>query len=274
LIFFTVSGIAERVLDEKAPSALTAANKLLTYYADYDTEGKTEHEGDHAFVETATFADDVKYHGEAWQSDFHFVTQPYVEEGELEDYEYKASTRNLTVGISDIVAWLSGKKGTTYKSHYMYPYLMNKFNNDENVAKSYALRLLIHYIGDLVQPFHCENRFNKDFISGDKGGNLFPLPNHYSIDELHALWDKVLYEERNNIARPFTDSTWTSFQTHLDEVLGTYSYAVEGSSIYKTTNYDKWAKESLEIAKSLYDGKFTCLNLARLYIIAANIYTY
>lgn len=69
-----VSGIAERVLDEKAPSAITAANKLLTYYADYDTEGKTEHEGEHAFVETATFADDVKYHGEAWQSDFHFVT--------------------------------------------------------------------------------------------------------------------------------------------------------------------------------------------------------
>lgn len=172
----------------------------------------------------------------------------------MSDYDWKPSTRNLTVGISDIVAWLSGKKGTTYKSHYMYPYLMNKFDNDENVAKSYALRLLIHYIGDLVQPFHCENRFNKEFPKGDKGGNAFPLPNHYSIDELHALWDKVLYEERNNIARPFTDSSWTSFQAHLDEILGTYSYAVAGSSVYKTTNYDKWANESLSLAKTLYEG--------------------
>ena len=61
-----MSGIAEKVLEDKASSSLKAANKLLTYYADFDKEGKTDHEGDHAFVETATFADDVKYHGEAW----------------------------------------------------------------------------------------------------------------------------------------------------------------------------------------------------------------
>ncbi len=134
---------------------------------------------------------------------------------------------------------------------------MKKFDNDENVAKSYALRLLIHYIGDLVQPLHCESRINKEFPKGDKGGNAFPLPNHYEVDELHALWDKVLYEEKHNIARPFTDDSWTSFQAHLDDILGTYSYAVAGSSVYKTTNYEKWANESYEIAKTLYDGKLS-----------------
>ena len=93
----------------------------------------------------------------------------------------------------------------------MYQFLMNKFENNENVAKSFALRLLIHYIGDLVQPFHNESRYNKENLEGDKGANKFVLPNHYGAAELHAVWDFVLYEEHNNIARPFTSDTWTEF---------------------------------------------------------------
>ena len=61
-----MSGIAERLLKEKAPSALEQAEKMMTYFADYDTADECSHEGDHAFVETATFADDTKYHGEMW----------------------------------------------------------------------------------------------------------------------------------------------------------------------------------------------------------------
>ena len=75
----------------------------------------------------------------------------------------------------------------------MYTFLMSKFDNDEDVAKSYALRLLIHYVGDLVEPFHNEIRYNSEFPEGDKGANSFPLPYHYGVDELHALWDEVIY---------------------------------------------------------------------------------
>lgn len=67
--------------------------------------------------------------------------------------------------------------------------------------KSYALRLLIHYIGDISQPFHCESRFDQTFPTGDAGANAFALPSHYEVDELHALIDKVLYVERTNIPR-------------------------------------------------------------------------
>jgi len=161
---------------------------LLTYFAAYAPEDVT-HESNHTFVECATFADDMKYHGEAWQSDYHFKTIPFIEEGEEADYKISSSSRNITVGMYDIVAWLSGKQGTDYLTSYMYTFLMNKFANDEDVAKSYALRLLIHYLGDIVQPFHCENRYNTEFTAGDKGANAFPLKYHYTVDELHALWD-------------------------------------------------------------------------------------
>ena len=60
-----VANIAENVLKDKAPDSLAAANKMLTYLADYDPDFTT-HEDEHAFVECATFADDYKYHGEMW----------------------------------------------------------------------------------------------------------------------------------------------------------------------------------------------------------------
>ena len=144
--------------------------------------------------------------------------------------------------------------GTDYLDSYMYTYLMEKFDNNEDVAKSYALRLLIHYMGDIAQPFHCEDRYDDEFKEGDKGANLFPLPYHYEVDELHALWDKVLYDQHNNIARPFTESTWDDFQPQVTNVTDTYSYTVKDSSVYESTEYTSFAKESYDIAIQLYDG--------------------
>lgn len=60
-----VANIAQNLLEEKSPDSISAAKKMLTYFAKHTPEDCT-HEGDHAFVETATFADDLKYHGEAW----------------------------------------------------------------------------------------------------------------------------------------------------------------------------------------------------------------
>ena len=56
-------------------------------------------EADHPFVESATFADDIKYHGGAWQSDFHFVDNPFIGEGQASDYTFTAAAHNLTYGI-------------------------------------------------------------------------------------------------------------------------------------------------------------------------------
>lgn len=249
-----VSGIAEKVLEEKAPGALADAKKMLKIFADFDKKEETIHEGDHPFVETATFADDTKYHGEMWQSDFHFEDVAFIDEGKESDYDIKVKPHNLTSGMGDIVGWLSGKKGAGYKKGYMYTFLMKKFENNEDVAKSFALRLLVHYMGDLVQPFHNISRFTKANPEGDKGANAFLLPNHYGASELHAVWDFVLYEEHNNIPRPFTKDSWDTFSQHLDGIMKDYGYAVSGSSIYKSTNYSKWSTESYELAKTLYDG--------------------
>jgi len=46
----------------------------------------------------------------------------------------------------------------------------------EETAFSYALRLLVHYVGDVHQPLHTTSRIGVDFPEGDDYGHLFPLP--------------------------------------------------------------------------------------------------
>lgn len=64
---------------------------------------------------------------------------------------------------------------------------------DPTFGRSFNLRLLIHYLGDVHQPLHTADRYTLDFPNGDQGGNLFFLkPIEHGINELHALWDSVV----------------------------------------------------------------------------------
>lgn len=62
-------------------------------------------EGEYPFVECATLADDIKYRGGAWQSDWHFVDKAwYDDDGSSnhasEDYPlYKTNPKNLTLVV-------------------------------------------------------------------------------------------------------------------------------------------------------------------------------
>jgi len=37
------------------------------------------------------------------------------------------------------------------------------------------------------------------------------LKYHYGADELHALWDILMYSQHNNIARPIEEEEWVIF---------------------------------------------------------------
>ena len=70
---------------------------------------------------------------------------------------------------------------------------MNHNDHNEEVSKSFALRLLIHYLGDIHQPLHCASRVDDEYPEGDRGGNSFPL-RVSGFRNLHMLWDSVLEE--------------------------------------------------------------------------------
>lgn len=60
-----VANIAQDLLQQNSPSSFSYALNMLSYLTAYNAS-LVAGEKDHPFVETATFADDIKYHGGAW----------------------------------------------------------------------------------------------------------------------------------------------------------------------------------------------------------------
>jgi len=130
-----------------------------------------------------------------------------------------------------MIDWLKGTPG--YTDSYAYQTITKHYNADD--SKSIALRLVIHLWGDLHQPLHDLNRVNPTYPTGDAGGNAFPLPSHYSVDNLHSLWDDLIYENHVSQALPFTDATWASFGTETNNIKNKYS--ISDSDIHKQNVY-------------------------------------
>ena len=67
--------------------------------------------------------------------------------------------------------------------------------DDKADQKSFALRLVIHYAGDIHQPLHTVSVVDHDYPEGDRGGNDEHIPdNGDGVNELHALWDSVIHD--------------------------------------------------------------------------------
>ena len=72
----------------------------------------TDKEGDHPFVECATFADEIKGKGGRYQSPWHFVDQPYLDQGgSIDDFNFTMAAHNITDAIDSIVDWFNKAPG-------------------------------------------------------------------------------------------------------------------------------------------------------------------
>ena len=62
----------------------------------------TKKEDKHPFVECVTFADDIKYKGGSYQSGWHFIDTPFLDEGgDISDFpDFKPDSHNITEVIT------------------------------------------------------------------------------------------------------------------------------------------------------------------------------
>jgi hypothetical protein len=67
--------------------------------------------------------------------------------GKLSDYTFVLDTYEIVGCLQNLTDWLKGN-GTAYKSSYYYTTIKSYFPNEAD-ARSFALRLIIHYVGDL-----------------------------------------------------------------------------------------------------------------------------
>jgi hypothetical protein len=179
---------------KEGQAALSAANDLLRVYSQSHPD-MTSLEGSYPFVECSTFGDEIKAKGGSWQSGWHFVDQPYLDEGgSINDYPgFKFDTDSIDLAIPHIINWLKGTGD--YQSSFVYTTMASKLPSlSEEERKSYALRLLIHYVGDIHQPLHATARVNSKYPKGDAGGNFVSIPIKGGAKNLHSVWDSMLYE--------------------------------------------------------------------------------
>jgi len=150
----------------------------------------------------------------------------------------------VTEAISGLVSWFQKEDG--YKNNYEYQQIMSHGfkGHSEEQGLSTAMRLLIHYSGDVHQPLHATSRVDHEHPEGDRGGNIFPLPSKEGAKNLHAVWDSVIYEFTGYGNLPFTAETWATNGKDAQTLMDKYTIGDEGKELDPV----KWADDSFKIS--------------------------
>lgn len=165
------------------------------------------------------------------------------------------NAKNISLALPTLASWLAGNDFTGSNNKDLNSMLdsIRKRSDSDNEAKSMALRLLIHFMGDVHQPLHDANLFSEEFPKGDKGGNDIKIKYHYGASNLHSVWDTVLYSYHKTVKRPFTTDSFAKFGVGADSLRRRVMENLTREEI-ETTDFQRMVAESYDIALELYEG--------------------
>jgi hypothetical protein len=128
-------------------------------------------------------------------------------------------------------------------------------NSTDKNAQAKALRLVIHFVGDIHQPLHCATRYSEELPEGDLGGNKFSIripgiDGQLKKSNLHSYWDSGI--ER------FPPTGPNFAPPPLRRIPPAVRMAVAGNpasdpalKLDDPFNFNSWAEESHELAKNV-----------------------
>mmetsp|Transcript_42245 Transcript_42245/g.30421 ORF Transcript_42245/g.30421 Transcript_42245/m.30421 type:complete len:191 (-) Transcript_42245:518-1090(-) len=155
-----------------------------------------------------------------------------------------------------------------YTDNYYYQTISDHFSYEED-GRSFALRLIIHYVGDIHQPLHATAEVNSQFPSGDRGGNSQWIPNKDGAGNLHAVWDSVIYQYTGYPDLPLDEADWNTLGENTATLAEEVSVPEES---YHDADADYWADESFESSKeTVYPGYEFNTELDDAYIAKATV---
>ena len=176
------------------------------------------------------------------------------------------SATDVADALTVITWWLMGVGDYTSSTYYQQ---IISYFPDENDARSFALRLIIHYVGDIHQPFHAVTGYSSEYTSGDRGGNDESLSDQDSCGatNLHAVWDSVIYTYCGRPSLPLSTDDWSWYSSQGAIFRDTWNW---DNAKLKKGQFYQWAAESYDIAEELgYDGVTSGGTLSNDYIVAA-----
>jgi hypothetical protein len=163
---------------------------------------------------TSTFSDEIRYdnafkHTSSW----HYI--------------------NLPLGLSYNEFLIALKSDTTQNVYNVLLKMEKEVKNPYNTKeqKTFALKMIIHLVGDLHQPMHVSRE-------EDQGGNKIKLKFQGKDTNLHSLWDSGLIE--------YNGKTFTEMATAYDNI------SDPKIKEWQSDDVKKWLYESYQISTQLY----------------------
>ena len=143
-------------------------------------------------------------------------------------------------------------KGDSNAAETTYAKQIREKFSDEKDQKSFALRLIIHYAGDIHQPLHDAAEVDHTYPEGDRGGNYEKIHSIDGVSSMHAVWDSVIYEYTDGPRPPLSSHDWDWFTTEAQKLAD--KYPIDESAILDG-QFSTWAQENLKIAEeTAYPG--------------------
>ena len=182
------------------------------------------------FISAAVWADDTKTRE---NGPWHYIDFYFRADGKPTDL--KPDAENVVWGIAKFSKVLADHSAT-------------------DADRGQALRFLLHFVGDIHQPLHCSSRVSDAQPKGDAGGNRTFVEDATKLDgrrakNLHTLWDSGCggFAE---VQHPLTAEGKAKIDAFSDTCLGALSKS-DKSAAHRTTDPMLWAKNGLELAKSV-----------------------
>jgi hypothetical protein len=108
-----------------------------------------------------------------------------------------------------------------------------KDKNSSREEKQFHLKMLVHWLGDLHQPFHVGR-------SADKGGNDIQVRWFGEGSNIHRVWDSQMIDSYQ--------MSYTELTQNRDKISRSEIKAIEAGELLD------WVYESRELANELYDS--------------------
>jgi len=242
--------VARQILLKDDPKALDAANTLLDLFKEWCGEE------DQPFIEAATWPDKIKGDQNLMMDNWHFINTLHSIDGTpINDHLPKfLISSNVIEEISGSIKSLQWDASHDSTSKFYG-------HQDARFMKSFSLRNLIHFVGDVHQPLHASEGVSKLHQEGDEGGNLVKtFMKGFTGSNLHWFWDHVFYnfspkgEDEGELTSPLKNENRHMPQKYAKELMEEFPRENYDSEMFEL-NPTKWANESFEISKTeVYKG--------------------
>jgi hypothetical protein len=216
--------IAAEAFRQLPPELKAQAIEVLKAHPDYPQWVKAYHPNpnvdlaEYVFMRSSTWPDEIRRSGSPYDHpEWHFIDYP-LRPPSFPSEPDPRPTNNILFGVAQCEKTLSDAKA-------------------DPVLRAVYLSWLIHLIGDMHQPLHCESFFDAEFPNGDRGGNDFYVKPEQQGVRLHGIWDGLLGTIENPAAQ------WR----YSLKIEAEYPRAVL-PELQRHTNPKSWSLESRRLA--------------------------